>query len=153
MLFRSVGGDPATAPHVVEGFDRFLTETRENAGRITSVATTRPSGSLMGLVQVPPVAGPTWKAVMARPTLTERLEALCDPAIRADLIEEGQRKGLLYDPRHVYPMGTGAVPDYALQGEPSLAVLAERAGVHPVEVVIDRLIESEGHEQIGRAHV
>ena len=77
---------------------------------------------------------------------TERLEALCDPVIRADLIEEGQRKGLLYDPRHVYPMGTGAVPDYALQGEPSLAVLAERAGVHPVEVVIDRLIESEGHE-------
>ena len=25
-------------------------------------------------------------------------------------------------------------------------MLAERAGVHPVEVVIDRLIESEGHE-------
>ncbi|MFM8238672.1 MAG: amidohydrolase family protein, partial [Actinomycetota bacterium] len=78
-----VGGDPATAPHVVEGFDRFLNETREQVGRITSVATTRPSGSLMGLVQVPPVAGPTWKALMARPTLADRVEGLCDPAIRA----------------------------------------------------------------------
>ncbi|MFM8971668.1 MAG: amidohydrolase family protein, partial [Actinomycetota bacterium] len=68
------------------------------------------------------------------------------PAIRADLVEEGRRKGLLYDPRHVYPMGTGAVPDYALDGQPSLATLAERAGVHPVEIVIDRLLESEGHE-------
>jgi len=141
-----VGGSPETAPYVVEGFDGFLNDTRANAGRITSVATTRPSGSLMGLVQVPPVASPAWKALMARPTLEERVEGLSDPAIRAELIEDGRRKGLLYDPRHVYPMGTGEVPDYALGGEPSLAVLADRQGVHPVEVVIDRLLESEGRE-------
>ena len=49
-------------------------------------------------------------------------------------------------PRHIYPLGTGLSPDYAEHGGVSIAVLAEQAGVHPVELVIDRLIASDGHE-------
>ena len=36
-----------------------------NAGRITTLSMTRPSGTLMGLYQVPPVRGRAWAAVMA----------------------------------------------------------------------------------------
>ena len=51
-----------------------------------------------------------------------------------------------YDPDHIHPLGVGESPDYHEAGGPSLADLAAEAGVHPVEIVIDRLIASDGHE-------
>ena len=52
----------------VEGFGGFLDTTRSRFGNITSAAMTRPSGTLMGLLQVPPVKGKRWAALMALPT-------------------------------------------------------------------------------------
>ena len=128
----------------VEGMDGFLRATNENVGRITSVAQTRPGGMLVGLAQVPPVAGSAWGRLMALPSIEERFAALCDPATRAELIEEGQRKGTWYDPAMIHPLGVGPQPVYDTTAEGSLADLAAAAGVHPVEIVVDQLLETEG---------
>ncbi len=135
-------GDQGT----VELFDRFFRDTRAEAGRISSIAMTRPSGMLMGLAQVPPVRGREWAALMALPTLEDRLAALRDSETRAALIAEGERKGLWYDPEHVYPLGFGEVPDYGIDDGQSVADLAAVRGVHPIEVIVDRLLESDGRE-------
>jgi N-acyl-D-aspartate/D-glutamate deacylase len=123
-----------------------LGDIRANAGGITALSMTRPSGSLMGLHQVPPVAGSTWRSVMTLPTLEARLEALADAGTRRDLVEEGKARGTWYDARHIYPLGSGPVPDYHVEDDDSVAVLAERAGMHPVEWIIERLLESDGRE-------
>lgn len=129
-----------------EGFGAFLDDTRSRAGRITSAGMTRPSGTLCGLAEVSPVKGKKWAALMSLPTVQDRVAALRDANTRAELVEEGKTKGLWYDPRHIYPLGRGDSPDYNEHDGVSVAQLAEQAGVHPVELVIDRLIESEGRE-------
>ncbi len=146
VLFAAGPGNAPDDPAVADGWDRFLSETRANAGRITAYTMTRPSGTLIGLAQVPPVKGRAWRAVMMLPTLADRVAALRDPATRAALVEEGRAKGLFYDPRYVHPLGTGAHPEFHIEGGESVADLAAAAGVDPVELVIDRLIESEGRE-------
>jgi N-acyl-D-aspartate/D-glutamate deacylase len=90
------------------------------------------------------VFGEAWARVMRLPTLDDRIAALRDEVRRAELIEEGRRKGLWYDPRHVYPLGLGDLPDFGLDDPVSIADLASRAGVHPVEIVVDQLLESDG---------
>jgi N-acyl-D-aspartate/D-glutamate deacylase len=130
----------------VDRFGSFLTATNQNDGRITMASQTRPSGSLCGLAQIAPVKGKKWKALLALPTLADRVAALKDPAIRAELVDEGKTKGMWYDPNFIYPLGTDEVPDYSETGGRSIALRAEELGVHPVEFVIDRLIASEGRE-------
>src|SRR3954467_11122934 len=92
------GNDASGGSAVVDLWNGFLSDTRANAGNITAYTMTRPSGSLAGLVQVPPVRGARWRAVMQLPTLEDRIDALSDDATRAELIAEAETKGMLYDP-------------------------------------------------------
>ena len=124
----------------------FLKDTRAQAGRITTAAMTRPSGSLCGLAQISPVKGKKWRALLELPTIEDRVAALRNANTRAELVEEGKEKGMWYDPEHIYPLGTAFSPDYAENNGVSIAELARAKGVHPVELVIDRLIESNGLE-------
>lgn len=140
------GNDLSAGTAVAELWEGFLGSTRQEAGRITAYTMTRPSGTLMGLAQVPPVAGPRWKALMALPSLEDRVAALADAATRAELLEEGRERGTWYDAAHIHPLGPGPVPVYDIEGGASVAELAERAGQHPVEWMVDRLLESEGRE-------
>lgn len=130
----------------VERMNNFLATTNREAGRITSAVMTRPSGFLMGLAQVAPVRGPQWQALMARPTVEDRLAALRDDATRRALIDEGIANGLWFDPDKIHPLGLGDRPEYDLADTQSLGALARGAGVHPIEVMVDRLLESEGRE-------
>ena len=139
------GNDESMGLGVVDLWGGFLADAN-TAGRATGYTMTRPSGSLMGLAQVPPVKGGRWREVMTLPTMEDRLAALRDDATRAELVEEGRAKGLIYDPRHIHPLGTGEHPEYDVEGGTSVADLADAAGVDPVELVIDRLLESEGRE-------
>ena len=146
VLFSGGVGNNPNAGSGVEMWSQFLAATNADVGRITLASASRPSGSLCGLAQISPVKGKRWKALLALPTLAERVAALKDPATRALLEAEGKEKGMWYDPDHIYPLGTGPSPDYAEEGGVSIAQLAAQAGVHPVELVIDRLIASDGHE-------
>ena len=101
------GNDASGDSAVVDLWDGFLADTRANAGNITAYTMTRPSGSLAGLAQVPPVRGARWRALMQLPTLEDRVDALSDDATRAELIAEAEAKGMLYDPEFIHPLGTG----------------------------------------------
>ena len=144
VLFSGGAGNSSNAG--VEMFHAFLEDVNANDGRMTMASQSRPSGSLCGLAQISPVKGQRWKALMALPTLEDRVAALKDPAVRAGLVEEGKAKGMWYDPNHIYPLGTGPSPDYSETGGVSIAEQAAALGVHPVEFVIDRLIASDGRE-------
>ena len=144
VLFSGGAGNGGNAG--VDMFGKFLDDTNANVGRMTLATQTRPSGTLCGLAQVSPVKGKKWKALMALPTLADRVAGLKDPVIRAGLVEEGKSKGMWYDPNHIYPLGTGSSPDYSETGGTSIAQHAERLGLHPVDFVIDRLIASDGLE-------
>ena len=146
VLFSGGAGNGGNAG--IEMFQKFLDDVNANDGRMTIATQTRPSGSLCGLAQISPVKGKKWKALLALPTLEARVAALKDPAIRAELEAEGHEKGMWYDPNFIHPLGTGASPDYHEEGGDSLADLAAKQGRHPVEVIIDRLIESDGHELV-----
>jgi len=130
----------------VNRFNDFLTTTNAEAGRINSLAMSRPSGFLIGITQEPPVKGSAWKALMELSTITERVAALRNSSTRAELVAEAERKGMRFDPRMIYPLGMEGLPDYHLDGEGSLADLASAAGVSPIAAMIDRLIESNGRE-------
>jgi N-acyl-D-amino-acid deacylase len=140
------GGAGNTGNSGVEMFGKLLADTNANVGRMTMASQTRPSGSLCGLAQIAPVKGKRWKALLALPSLADRVAALKDPTVRAGLVEEGVEKGLWYDANHIYPLGTGPSPDYSETNGRSVAQRAEELGVHPVDFVIDRLIASDGHE-------
>lgn len=145
VLFSAgVGNGTGTAP--VDYWAGQIDDIRRNHGRLTGVAQVRPSGTLMGLHQVPPVRGPKWKSVLMLPTLEARVAALKDDAVRRGLVAEGNERGLWYDPRHVHPLGSGPVPDYHMEGGKSVGQLAEEQGISPVEVVINGLIETEGRQ-------
>lgn len=128
----------------VARLNSFLEDTNANSGRITSATQTRPGGMLVGLAQVAPIAGEKWGAMMSLPTIEARLAAIRDTQTRAELIEEGQRLGTWYDAARIHPLGTGEHPVYDLTERGSLAELAETAGVHPVEIIMNQLLETEG---------
>jgi len=127
-------------------FGGFLENENSKHGNITLASMTRPSGSLCGLAQIAPVKGKQWRQLMQLPTIADRVAALKDPATRALLVEEGKEKGMWYDPNFIHPLGVGASPDYHEEGGMSVADHAAALGVHPVDFVIDRLIESDGQE-------
>ena len=74
VLFSSGVGTSTSGDdmRVVDMWNHFLTDINDAAGHITGICMTRPSGTLMGLYQVPPIAGKAWGAVMALPTHAER---------------------------------------------------------------------------------
>ncbi len=81
VLF-SGGPGNGTGTGYIEKLGAFLDDINTNVGRMTMATQTRPSGSLCGLAQISPVKGVRWKAVMALPTIADRVAALKDPAIR-----------------------------------------------------------------------
>ena len=144
VLFSGGAGDGDLGS--VERMNDFFTRVNENEGHISSATATRPGGSLMGLKQTPPVAGKVWNEMMKLPTVEERLKVLQDPIRRAELIEEGNRKGTWYDATKIFPLGLDELPNYNVHNSKSIAVLAAEAGVTPVELIVNRLLASEGRE-------
>ena len=124
----------------------FLASANADERKITTLVHSRPSGSLLGLAQLPPFKGPAWAALMLLPSLAERLDALRDPDSRTALIEEAREHGFRLPPEQIHPMGLAEKPDYDLDSRASLADLAREAGVDPVELMVDRLVASEGRE-------
>jgi len=133
----------------VEQTTEFLARHNEGGQRVTSICHTRPSGAMFGLAQATPFRNGPWKELMALPSIEDRVAALKDPATKARLIKRSKETGFNAAPELLHPMGTagaGSTPDYDMARQNSLAQLAEAQGRDPVDVYIDRLIESEGRE-------
>lgn len=146
ILFSAGVGD--AGPSIVDKQNAWFQDQNGRGRRVTGACQTRPGGVLVGLRQMMPVATPAWKRLSELPSMEERIAVLRDDAERAVLLEEGVAAGTWYDPAHIHPLGMGDHPDYAVvdHAEKSLAAMAEKAGVHPVELLVDRLLESDGRE-------
>ena len=147
VLFSGGVGD--APPSIVGRQDAYFQEQAGRGRQVSALCQIRPGGVLVGLRQLMPVFSPAWKRLSDLPDLEARIAALRDDATRAELIEEGVATGTWYDPVHIHPLGLDERPDYQVQThkERSLAALAEAAGVHPVELLVDRLLESDGRER------
>ncbi|MDH3706865.1 MAG: amidohydrolase family protein [Acidimicrobiia bacterium] len=146
VLFSGGVGD--ADPSVVERAQRYFDGQAAAGRRVSAICQTRPGGVLVGLRQLMPVFSPAWQRLSELPDTDARLEALRDDATRAELVAEGREAGTWYDPAHIHPLGLGERPDYSVDDATrrSVADLADDAGVHPVELIVDRLLESEGRE-------
>lgn len=130
----------------VSFFADLLGRIRDSGGLITTITHTRPSGSLFGIAQLCPVDTPAWRELMALPDIADRVEALADPRRRARLVAEAVEHGFRVPPERLHPLGLGETPDFDLEDRASLAALADEAGVHPAELLVERLVASEGAE-------
>ena len=143
------GGTGAQGDGGVGRWSEFLEAGNQGGRRIASICHTRPSGAFFGLAQLSPFTrkSPAWKALMALPTIADRVAAMKNPKTRATLIAEGQATGGMKGlAGMLHPFGTGEFPDLDFDRKNSLAQLAEAEGKDPVEVYVDRLIASEGRE-------
>lgn len=140
------GGAGSRGDGRVTQFEEFLGRNNQAGRRMTGICHTRPSGALFGLPRVCPFSTPAWKELMALPSIAERLAALQDPATRSTLISEAKASGFRARPDMLHPLGMGEMPDFDLDGRASLQQIADAAGKDPVDVYVERLIESEGRE-------
>jgi N-acyl-D-aspartate/D-glutamate deacylase len=117
---------------------------------IKAQVATRPVGVLFGLeLTVNPFSShPSYRAIKDLP-LAERVARLRDPEFRARLLaeepESGRGPGLTparaWD--RIYPIGQDN-PDYEPTPDQSVAALAARRGVEPLEAALDHMLENGG---------
>ena len=141
------GGTGPQGDGGVSNWEDFLGRNNEAGRRITSICHTRPSGSFFGLAQQAYLRTPAWIALMKLPSIAERVAEMKKPEVREKLISEAIEKGGFgQTARMLHPMGFGDYPDYDLENTKNLQKLADEAGKDPVEIYVDRLIESDGKE-------
>ena len=130
----------------VSNMKAFLDRNNAAGNRIMSICHTRPSGALFGLAKASPFSTPAWKALMNLPSIADRVAVLRNPAQRATLIAEAKASGFRVPVAMLHPLGDEALPDYDLDGGKSLAQLAEQSSRDPVDIYVERLLESEGRQ-------
>ncbi|MCY4127904.1 MAG: amidohydrolase family protein [Gammaproteobacteria bacterium] len=141
------GGTGPQGDGGVASWEDFLGRNNEAGRRISSICHTRPSGSFFGLAQQAYLRTPAWRELMKLPSIPERVAEMKKPEVREKLISEAiENGGFGQTARILHPMGFGDYPDYDLENQKNLQKLADEAGKDPVEVYVDRLIESEGKE-------
>lgn len=117
----------------------------ENAhgAQVRPQTTVRSVGVLFGLANHTPYGGvPSWQALAERP-FADRLAATRDPEQRARLVADVNQHSGGIDPALLFPIDA-APADYSLSPDRSLAAMAGRAGVTPVEVWLDLLDRTDG---------
>ena len=141
------GGTGGEGDGGVSRWQEFLQRNNEAGNRITGICHTRPSGSFFGLAQQAFLRTPAWIELMKLPTIADRVDAMRDPTTRETLISEAKEAGG-FGPtaRILHPMGMGEYPDYDLDRKGSLQQLADNSGKDPVDIYVERLLESEGRE-------
>ena len=115
----------------------------ERGAMVRPQTTARGIGILFGLHNRTPFdRGPAWKALRAL-TLDERLGVLRDPQQRAGLVAEvhANPEPINADKMWVLPAGDAR---YDLRPEDTLAAVAARSGVSPVEAFIDHALATNG---------
>ena len=141
------GGTGPQGDGGVSSWEDFLGRNNDAGRRITSICHTRPSGSFFGLAQQAFLRTPAWRELMKLPSIPERVAEMKKPEVREKLISEAiENGGFGQTARILHPMGFGDYPDYDLENQKNLQKLADEAGKDPVEIYVDRLIESEGRE-------
>ena len=151
VMFGTLSTRQGIDPYPWQAQMEFLDETVARGGRMYGQTTTRPIIALFSIKSYLPFDNlPTWRALRSLP-VEEQRKRFADPVVRAALVaDEAAMK-----PRDDTFQGGGAAttdpkkPDYdnlfALKGvdwdDPTVGELARRRNQHPVEVMLDLIIE------------
>ena len=153
IMFGTLSTRQGIDPYPWQEQTRYIDETVAAGGRMYGQTTTRPIIALFSLKSYLPFDNlPAWQALRDLP-IDEQRRRFADPDIRSALVAaEATMK-----PRDGVFQGGGAAttdpkkPDYsnlfALRGvdwdDPTVGELSKQAGQHPVEVMLDLMIDNE----------
>ena len=153
IMFGTLSTRQGLDPYPWQEQTRYIDETVAAGGRMYGQTTTRPIIALFSLKSYLPFDNlPAWQALRDLP-IDEQRRRFADPDIRSALVAaEATMK-----PRDGVFQGGGAAttdpkkPDYsnlfALRGvdwdDPTVEELSKQAGQHPVEVMLDLMIDNE----------
>ena len=137
--------------HWREVLDR-IQDARVDGVDLTAQVAIRPVSLLLGLQSSmhPFITCPTYRTELAHLDLDDRVERMRDPRMRATLIDEHAKRtrgmsGLVAQSFHkMFPLGDP--PDYEPAAEDSILGRARAAGVEPVQMAYDMLLERDGRE-------
>ena len=151
VMFGTLSTHQGIDPYPWQAQMQFLDETVARGGRMYGQTTTRPIIALFSIKSYLPFDNlPAWQALRSLP-IEEQQKRFADPTVRAALVaDEAAMK-----PRDDTFQGGGAAttdpkrPDYgnlfALKGvdwdDPTVGELARQRNQHPVEVMLDLIIE------------
>ncbi len=151
VMFGTLSTHQGIDPYPWQAQMQFLDETVARGGRMYGQTTTRPIIALFSIKSYLPFDNlPAWQALRSLP-VEEQQKRFADPTVRAALVaDEAAMK-----PRDDTFQGGGAAttdpkrPDYgnlfALKGvdwdDPTVGELARQRNQHPVEVMLDLIIE------------
>ena len=127
-------------------------EARRHGMDIRPQIAGRPTGILQGLTSSFHVFSghPTYRRDIAPLPLAEKVAMMRKPEVRAALLSEqsAMRSGAMGDPNEllyrVFPLGDN--PNYEPDREQSVGAMADAAGVTPMEMMYDLLIQGGGRE-------
>jgi len=125
-------------PELFRKVVEFTREENAAGANVRPQTTCRGIGVIYNLLNRLPFRGSAWKQIFDLPP-TERLAAISDPNRRADLLAGDLAAPA--DKMWIFPDGDAR---YECKPEDSLEAEAQRAGVSPIELFLDRCIASGG---------
>ena len=138
------GMDDAAVAERGNGYDGAINAMREEGLDVTGLTLPRSGGFVTGLRTDMPFPTPTW-GELRKLDFDGRLAAIRDPETRRKLIAEAkERPAFEQRARGSFWLGDGDQPNYTRDSEESLYHMAQAASVHPVEMWLDKMLESNG---------
>lgn len=129
------------SPRFGNELDAAVSEMRRDGLDVNAVSIPRGGGFVSGLHSGFLVRSKRWKAFFKQP-FEKRLSDLDDPAVVSGLIEDAKSEDYSRVFGSMFFMGEDA-PDYT-EAQPSLQVMADRAGIHPAQMWLDKMRETRG---------
>ncbi len=120
-----------------------ITQLRRGGLEISAMAIPRSSGFVVGLQHILPWRTGEWSR-LAGLDLRQRLSEIALSEVRERLVSDaiGAEGGV--DPKQLFWLGDGEVPDYTKGAEGSLQALADAAMEQPAETFLRLALESDG---------
>ena len=126
------------------GYDAAIAEMQSEGFDVNGLTLPRSGGFLSGLRTDMLFPTPGW-APIRKLGFEERLQALGDAETRRQLVEEAKALPASEERfRAFFWLGDGDRPQYTRGSEESLYSLAKAAGVHPIELWLDKTLETNG---------
>ena len=129
----------------ISAYDQAISEMHDEGLDINGLTLPRSGGFLSGVhTGMAPFRGESWDK-FRRASFEDRLAQIRDPDQRQKLIDEGNSgEQAFLTTRNCFWLGDADQPAYTKDSSQSLAGVAKAQGKQPVEVWIDKMLETDG---------
>ena len=124
-------------------FNDRIAAMRERGLDVSGVAIPRGSGFVAGLVNTLPWRHGSWKE-LATLDFDGRMAAIEDATMRSRLVVDARNDESFFAKVPLFWLGDGESPDYRFDDAANVARIAERAGLEPAEVFIEKSLATRG---------